>query len=249
LPEIGENQLVYIVISGLRKEIRADVLKAKHDTIEEVKKVARISEIAERESSDGSTTIADLEKTIATLVDKVDQKLVTSPYVARAEEQPAAYSAMGNLFLEQQERAEQRRQERRELAPRRNDRPRDDRPRDVRPRFDNRSPMPARRIPWQQNSFNNARPNSPFKSQSPFRQPQQFAQNRPSFDSRPNYRAAQTQQPYRSNNPNSGRNCGNCGLQHEQGQCPAFGSECYYCKKRGHYARSCRSARNPTGSQ
>jgi Retrotransposon gag protein len=239
LPEIGEHQLAYIVISGLRKEIRADVLKAKHDTLDEIKKIARISEIAERESSDGNTTIADLEKTIAMLVDRVDQKLVNSPDTTQcnhSHEQPAAYSAMGNLRIE---RTENRQLMRRAQPPRS----------DSRQQFANRNPLPVRRMPWQQSAQNNSRPNSQFRQQSPYRQPQQSAQNRPSFDSRPNYRAAQPQQPYRGNNPNSDRNCGNCGLQHERGQCPAFGSECYHCKKRGHYARACRSARNPAGSQ
>jgi hypothetical protein len=239
LPEIGEHQLVYIVISGLRKEIRADVLKARHDTLDEVKKIARISEIAERESSDGNTTIADLERTIAMLVDKVDQKLVNSPdtmHCNHSHEQPAAYSAMGDLLIE---RTENRQAMRRAQTPRS----------DGRQQFANRNPMPIRRMPWQQSTSHNLRSNSQPRQQSPYRQPQRFAQNRPSFDSRSSYRAAQPQQPYRRNNSDSSRNCGNCGLQHEQGQCPAFGSECYYCKKRGHYARSCRSARNPTGSQ
>jgi hypothetical protein len=250
LPEIGEGQLVYIVISGLRKDIRADVLKAKHDTIEDVTKIARISEIAARETNDGSTTIADLEKTIASLVDKLDQKIVTSPHATQEVAQPEAYSATGDIFIEQQERAEQRRQERRDFAPRRDERSRDDRSRDVRPRFDNRSPMPARRTTWQQSSSYNARPNSPFRSQSPFRQPQQFTQNRQTFNGRTNYRQTQPnawtprmQLPStdRRNFDNNNNGCSNCGRQHMQGQCYAYGQECHNCKKRGHFARLCRS--------
>jgi Retrotransposon gag protein len=241
LPEIGENQLVYIIISGLKKEIRADVLKAKHDTIDEVKKIARISEIAERESNEGNTTIADLERTIAILVDKVDQKLTISPETARinvSNEQPTAYSAMGEWMIE---RDENRRQARREqLTPRS----------DSRQQFASRSPTPVQRVQWQQqNAPTNARYNPQIRQQSPFRRPQRFEQSRQSFDGRPNYRPVQRQQSPGPNRNNFGRNCGNCGLQHAQGQCPAYGNECYHCKKRGHYARSCRSARNFANSQ
>ena len=36
--------------------------------------------------------------------------------------------------------------------------------------------------------------------------------------------------------------CGNCGLQHRQGNCSARGVPCRHCNKIGHFARVCRSA-------
>ena len=35
--------------------------------------------------------------------------------------------------------------------------------------------------------------------------------------------------------------CGNCGLPHAPGQCPAYGAICRSCRRRNHYARCCRS--------
>jgi len=39
------------------------------------------------------------------------------------------------------------------------------------------------------------------------------------------------------------RVCGNCGMEHRDGECRARGQECYHCGMRGHFARSCRAAR------
>jgi hypothetical protein len=36
-------------------------------------------------------------------------------------------------------------------------------------------------------------------------------------------------------------NCRNCGLQHRQRECKAFGQQCHNCNKLGHFARVCRS--------
>ena len=35
--------------------------------------------------------------------------------------------------------------------------------------------------------------------------------------------------------------CGNCDLRHEYRQCPAFNDECRNCKRKGHWAKCCRS--------
>jgi hypothetical protein len=260
LPEINDSQLVYIVISGLRSDIRTDVLKAKHDTIDEVKRTARISEIAARESNDSSTTMADLEKTISSLVDKVDQSLITSQ---RATAQSSAHSATSELFLERQERREQRQREQREKTPQRDNqsrdyRPQEFRPRDARPRYDNRSPTPDRHTTRQQNSYNNSRSDPSFRAHSQFRQSQRFTSDRrpfngqQTFNGRSNYRSTQRMQSPRPDRRNFGsssnNSCGNCGHSHAQGQCPAYGQTCYNCNKRGHFSRLCR-ARNSRNSQ
>ena len=38
--------------------------------------------------------------------------------------------------------------------------------------------------------------------------------------------------------------CGNCGYEHEKGQCPAYRHRCYSCGRLGHYRKLCRKSRN-----
>jgi hypothetical protein len=40
--------------------------------------------------------------------------------------------------------------------------------------------------------------------------------------------------------------CRNCGLQHRQRECKAFGQQCHHCNKIGYFARACRSNRPAT---
>ena len=52
--------------------------------------------------------------------------------------------------------------------------------------------------------------------------------------------------------PGSSSNCSNCGSSHPPKQCKAFGKECYYCHKRGHFSQYCRSkqwGRSPSQSR
>ena len=37
----------------------------------------------------------------------------------------------------------------------------------------------------------------------------------------------------------TGGNCHNCGSKHPPKRCPAYGRECHYCKKKGHYSKCC----------
>ena len=50
-------------------------------------------------------------------------------------------------------------------------------------------------------------------------------------------------QQHRSNSgkrgPRNGRNCHNYGPKHPPRRCPAYGKECHYCKKKGHYSKCC----------
>ena len=47
--------------------------------------------------------------------------------------------------------------------------------------------------------------------------------------------------------PKTGRHCHNCGSKHPPRRCPAYGKECYHCKKRGHYSK-CYHTRAPSQS-
>ena len=38
--------------------------------------------------------------------------------------------------------------------------------------------------------------------------------------------------------------CGNCGSVHPPKKCPAYGKECFSCKKRGHFKQFCRSSQH-----
>ena len=52
--------------------------------------------------------------------------------------------------------------------------------------------------------------------------------------------------------PGPSSNCSNCGSSHPLKQCKAFGKECYYCHKKGHFTQYCRSkqrGRSPSQSR
>jgi hypothetical protein len=42
--------------------------------------------------------------------------------------------------------------------------------------------------------------------------------------------------------------CGNCGMVHDERNCPAFGKKCFKCEKMNHFARKCRG-KNSKASQ
>ncbi|XP_067940192.1 uncharacterized protein [Watersipora subatra] len=44
-----------------------------------------------------------------------------------------------------------------------------------------------------------------------------------------------------SNNPQYIHGCKYCGSSHDRGRCPAYGKECMNCKRRGHFAKVCKS--------
>lgn len=46
----------------------------------------------------------------------------------------------------------------------------------------------------------------------------------------------------------SQRKCGNCGSTHGPRSCPAFNQSCSTCRKRGHFAKLCRSNPKQTGA-
>ena len=41
--------------------------------------------------------------------------------------------------------------------------------------------------------------------------------------------------------------CGNCGMTHDERNCPAFGKRCFNCEKMNHFARKCRGKNNKVG--
>ncbi len=41
--------------------------------------------------------------------------------------------------------------------------------------------------------------------------------------------------------------CGNCGMTHDERNCPAFGKRCFNCEKMNHFARKCRGKNNKAG--
>ena len=58
------------------------------------------------------------------------------------------------------------------------------------------------------------------------------------------------QQPQRVDRTNDGNNawtpqCGNCLTLHSRGQCPAYGLVCFFCNRKNHIARACRSRARP----
>ena len=40
------------------------------------------------------------------------------------------------------------------------------------------------------------------------------------------------------------KSCGNCGTNHPPCKCPAYGKDCFRCKKKGHFSVYCQSSRN-----
>ena len=47
----------------------------------------------------------------------------------------------------------------------------------------------------------------------------------------------------KSSSQDKGRKkCGNCGYSHLQKQCPAYGTECFKCKKKNHFSKLCQSS-------
>ena len=44
-------------------------------------------------------------------------------------------------------------------------------------------------------------------------------------------------------------NCRNCGSRHPPRRCPAYGKECHYCKKRGHFSKCCHTRTRSQSSQ
>ena len=41
-----------------------------------------------------------------------------------------------------------------------------------------------------------------------------------------------------------GKKCGNCGTDHPPHKCPAYGKDCFQCKKKGHFSAYCQSGKN-----
>ena len=50
-----------------------------------------------------------------------------------------------------------------------------------------------------------------------------------------------SQSHHRSQSRKPGANCSNCGSSHALKKCKAFGKECYYCHKKGHFSQFCHS--------
>ena len=46
---------------------------------------------------------------------------------------------------------------------------------------------------------------------------------------------------FRSQSRDNKKGCHNCGSKHQPKHCPAFGKECYHCKKKNHFSNMCRS--------
>ena len=44
------------------------------------------------------------------------------------------------------------------------------------------------------------------------------------------------------------KGCYNCGSKHPPKHCPAFGKECYHCKKKNHFSNMCRSKQHSQSS-
>jgi hypothetical protein len=60
----------------------------------------------------------------------------------------------------------------------------------------------------------------------------------------PTNRSAPIDNSISNNGTTSGNDCGNCGYQHERGNCPAYGVVCFNCGKNNHFSRKCRAPRN-----
>ena len=76
-------------------------------------------------------------------------------------------------------------------------------------------------------------------------------QDRPRPQTIQRYNYAQRSADRRVGNPSLVRNhtitaCANCGLQHATGNCAARGQSCRHCNRIGHFARVCRSSRQPS---
>ena len=46
---------------------------------------------------------------------------------------------------------------------------------------------------------------------------------------------------FRSQSRDNKKGCHNCGSKHQPKHCPAFGKECYHCKRKYHFSNMCRS--------
>ena len=52
---------------------------------------------------------------------------------------------------------------------------------------------------------------------------------------------SQQNSKFRSQSRDNKKGCHNCGSKHQPKHCPAFGKECYHCKKENHFSNMCRS--------
>lgn len=270
VPLITDQQVVYIIMSGLKPDLRKQIMKGKHDTIEQVRNAARIIENADREGgtdSDTNAAVAELQKKIDKLVAKFDAQPTAAvltqvapaqqlPYLATqvtgppqicySDYGPMTNTAVKEQFFEQNNAREDRRQ----------------RPQVDRQRRSATVPGQQSQQQYQQRSQFYGGPRDQGRGRQQYsdrcdnyasrgmgyRRPQQqqgrFGDNGPPRNQNRFQQREQSPGYTPSSNESSGRNCRNCGREHPPRQCLAYGKPCFNCGRNGHFTRFCRQRQN-----
>ena len=113
LGDISENQIIIALTNGFKPDIRRHVIQQDHKTLKEVIKDARIAEesVHDTAGTDGNT-MGELTRVVASLVDRLDKQ--STPSVVHHGDvgnQETLCSAMGDLALGADERAERHEQQ------------------------------------------------------------------------------------------------------------------------------------------
>ena len=233
------------------------VLQQKHDTLSEIKHNARIAEEALRESSADNATVSDLTRVVASLVDRFDRQsssTQTAPHYVDAGNSESVCNVMGenngNHHWEQKTdqtlpktgQPSQPYSNRQQWNSNCGQSPKSYQ---GRPQNNNyQQPRFQPQQPQQQPTPGNRQYGSEGQGQFPQQRglaPRQFSPQR----QQGNYRPPTPTGFRQTSNDNE---CGNCGRQHQQGQCNASNATCYSCEKRGHFARKCRSKQQQQNS-
>jgi hypothetical protein len=240
--DIDDEKLIRIAITtGLKPAIRMHVNQSGAISLNDVIKAARVAEDAQDDAG-----VDSLARMVAVLV---DQQQNHQPIQQDANMQATFKNMLNELSREVDRKidnkfksADYSPSERRATSssPSRDRyRPRDD---NGQRNQDHRSPSRDRRQHLSDQQPHH-RQQQHQRSPTPYRRDKSYGCQQENRSSGPHQQRTDRDQSREHQQTTA---CGNCGTtKHQKGQCIAYNATCYNCNKRGHFARVCRSRKQP----